>query len=248
VADRLALALVGAQGSSAIARVQFHPSTSYEDFVQGFRPDGNGGFVLRDGPFVRFCNAAKELPDIPHVFIIDELNRGNLSRIFGELMMLIETDKRGRKWEMALTYAPQGAKAFYVPENVYVIGLMNTADRSLAMIDYALRRRFSFFTLAPAFSADAFEATLLGRGVTEVMVGRIRNKMEKLNKLIVGTPALGVGYAVGHSYFVDGPTEGEDEEDWFNRVIAYEIAPLLEEYCFDAPETAAQWRKLLEAD
>jgi len=246
VADRLAHALADSQGASTIARAQFHPSTSYEDFVQGYRPDEKGSFVLRDGPFVRFCSTARDRPEARHVFVIDELNRGNLARIFGELMMLIEADKRGSKWEMPLAYALEGAKPFYVPKNVYIIGLMNTADRSLAMIDYALRRRFAFFNLVPAFSTDAFEKTLLGLRVTEPMVARIRNKMEVLNKEI--TQTLGAGYAVGHSYFTEGPAEGENEEDWFNRVIAYEVAPLLEEYWFDALPTAAKWREFLEAD
>ena len=248
VAERLARAFVGAAGTSAIRRVQFHPSMSYEDFVQGYRPDGKGGFDLRDGLFVRFCNVARGNPAVPHVFIIDELNRGNLARIFGELMMLIEPDKRGKDWEMPLSYAPADAALFYVPDNLHIIGLINTADRSLAMIDYALRRRFSFFTLSPAFSAPRFEEALVGRGVTKQMVARIRTKMESLNKEIVATPALGQGYAVGHSFFTDGPMEGEDEEDWFNRIIDCEIAQLLEEDRCDAPQTAAKWLELLMAD
>ena len=150
--------------------VQFHQSYSYEDFVQGLRPNNEGKFQLQDGVFFRFCKKAAE-EDRPYVFIIDEVNRGNLSRILGELMMLIEADKRGPDWEVVLTYNEAGEK-FYVPNNVYIIGTMNTADRFLAMVDYALRRRFSFLTLDPAYNTESFRDHLEGRGVPDTLVDK----------------------------------------------------------------------------
>lgn len=246
IGDRLALALCGGDGTQRMMRVQFHPATSYEDFVQGYRPDGSGGFVMREGPFVRFCQAAQKDTSQPYVFVIDELNRGNLARILGELMMLIEHDKRGPHWRMPLAYSDSAAEPFYVPDNVHIVGLMNTADRSLAMVDYALRRRFAFFTLTPAFSDAGFADALKAKGVTPEMVARIRERLQAVNEAITAT--LGAGYAVGHSFFTSGPASGESEEDWYSRVIAYEVGPLLDEYWFDDPEQAAKWRSQLDAD
>ena len=245
VAGRLAKALIGGDIEQTVMRVQFHPSTAYEDFVQGYRLNGSGGFALRDGPFVRFCRTATARRSVPHVLIIDEFNRGNLGRILGELMVLIEPDKRGREYEMPLVYAVEGTPHFHVPDNVFLLGLMNTADRSLAMIDYALRRRFAFFTLRPAFSSTAFEQELLRKRVTAEMVSRIRTKMEDLNRAIEETQALGRGFVVGHSFFTDGPAAAEREEDWYTRVVETEILPLLEQYWFDSQETVDSWRKKL---
>jgi hypothetical protein len=156
VAKHLTYLLLEAKDSARIEAVQFHQSYSYEDFVQGYRPDGNGGFALRDGIFYRFCEKAKLSPSRPHVFIIDEINRGNLSKILGELMLLIEYDKRGPSWAASLTYTRPDEPRFFVPKNVYLLGMMNTADRSLSIVDYALRRRFSFFSLEPMFGSAKF--------------------------------------------------------------------------------------------
>lgn len=139
--------------------VQFHQSYSYEDFVRGYRPSENGGFNLKNGIFYQFCDRARN-DDRPHVFIIDEINRGNFSKILGELMMLIEHDKRAPRYAVPLVYQREGEADFYVPGNVYIIGLMNTADRSLSMVDYALRRRFSFIDLVPAFGAEKLNQRL----------------------------------------------------------------------------------------
>ncbi|GHV36835.1 hypothetical protein FACS1894187_12170 [Synergistales bacterium] len=150
-AKRLAFSIIGKEDDRRVKIVQFHQSYSYEDFVMGYRPDGRG-FCLAEGPFYQFCKIAeKDDDDRPYFFIIDEINRGNLSKIFGELLMLIENDKRGEKNALRLLYKDED---FFVPENVHIIGMMNTADRSLAMIDYALRRRFVFFDMEPAFDSD----------------------------------------------------------------------------------------------
>ena len=236
IARRLAWALIGRKEPGRIQLVQFHQSYSYEDFVQGWRPNEQGGFVLRDGVFRRFCQRAAEDPaKEPFVFVIDEINRGNLSRILGELMMLIESDKRGPAHAIPLTYSAD--ETFYVPENVHVLGLMNTADRSLAMVDYALRRRFGFIDLAPAFGKERFTQYLLEQEVPEAIVSRINSRMGALNDAIrEDRRNLGPGYEIGHSFFVPSGDEENLDETWYRAVITTEIAPLLREYWFDQPE------------
>ena len=172
IARRIAWCLIGRKDSNPVEMVQFHQSYAYEDFVQGWRPTETGGFTLRNGVFFEFCKRAGKSPGTPFVFIIDEINRGNLSRIFGELLMLIEADKRGSEYAIPLTYSATGER-FAVPDNVHVLGLMNTADRSLAMVDYALRRRFAFETLRPAYRTEEFKEYLIEAGVDRSLVNRI---------------------------------------------------------------------------
>ena len=236
IARRIAWCLIGRKDNSSIEMVQFHQSYAYEDFVQGYRPTDDGGFELKEGVFHRFCERARANSETPHVFIIDEINRGNLSRIFGELLMLIEHDKRSENFAVALTYSDH---RFHVPENVYILGMMNTADRSLALVDYALRRRFAFESLEPAYGTDygqkAFEKHLTDKGANPNLVRRITDRMGKLNERIRKDNELGRGFQIGHSYFV--PSEGEEpSEDWYRRVVDTQIAPLLREYWFDSPD------------
>ena len=240
VAKRLAYALMGEKDDERIDMVQFHQSYSYEDFVQGLRPDTKGNFTLRDGVFYRFCKKAED-DDRPFVFIIDEINRGNLSRIFGELMMLMESDKRGPEWSIALTYGGDGER-FFIPDNVYIIGTMNTADRSLAMVDYALRRRFAFLSLTPAYDTDDFRDYLDSVGVPDTLIMKITGRIGRINEVIAkDTRGLGPGFCIGHSYFC--PRDGDEPtEDWYRRVVTYEIVPLLEEYWFDDIEKVEQAR------
>lgn len=232
MARRLAWCLQGYKDSSRIQLVQFHQSYSYEDFVQGYRPTEEGGFKLRNGVFYQFCKRAEQEPNKRFVFIIDEINRGNLSRIFGELLMLIESDKRGKGYEVVLANS-QDEERFSVPENVYVLGLMNTADRSLAMVDYALRRRFAFETLNPAFESRKFREYLLEADVERDLIDLIVERFSDLNSSIREDTDLGPGFQIGHSFFV--PEESADEE-WYATVIETQIAPLLHEYWFDRPD------------
>jgi len=240
MADRIAWCLIERKDSAPIEMVQFHQSYAYEDFVQGYRPTETGGFKLRDGVFHRFCERARRDPETPHVFIIDEINRGNLSRIFGELLMLIEADKRSERYAVSLTYADPSSGRFHIPDNVYILGMMNTADRSLALVDYALRRRFAFATLNPAYSTEhgkkAFRDYLEGQGVAGELVTRIIERMAELNEEIANDPELGRGFRVGHSYFV--PTDRDDSRDetWYETVVDTQIEPLLAEYWFDSQE------------
>lgn len=220
--------------------VQFHQSYTYEDFIQGIRPTDKGHFDTKEGVFYRFCEKAKITPDKPHFFIIDEINRGNLSKIFGELMMLIEADKRGKKYAMPLTYSKRD-ETFYIPENVYIIGTMNTADRSLALVDYALRRRFAFISIEPNFD-NAFKTFLQQNNVSSTLANHIASKMTSLNENIAQENTLGKDFKIGHSYFCDFPEDlnEENEKEWFEEVVEFEVKPLLEEYWFDKPNKVSE--------
>ena len=241
LARRLAYALLGQKDRSRVAMVQFHQSYAYEDFVQGYRPrEGTSGFYRQDGLFLDFCNRARTDIARPYVFIIDEINRGNLSKIFGELLMLIECDKRGSEYAIRLTYSTAHDAPFSVPENVHVLGLMNTADRSLAIVDYALRRRFNFFTLAPQFDSFTFRQHLTDQGAPEVILSQVIDRMSALNHEICSDDSnLGEGFAIGHSFFCP-PTLPSDWQKWYLDVVRHEVAPLLREYWFDDPAKAQQ--------
>lgn len=235
-AKRLAYSMMGQADPSRVEFVQFHQNYSYEDFMLGYRPDGSG-FKLTEGVFYRFCQKASNDPEREYFFLIDEINRGNLSKIFGELMMLIESDHRGEKITLAYNGMP-----FYVPENLYIIGMMNTADRSLALIDYALRRRFSFFEMEPAFTSDGFlhYQAALDNETFDALVEQIK----KLNLEIKNDPVLGPGFRIGHSYFcLDAPAACTT--DWMCSVVEFDILPTLAEYWFDAPDKLHRWEENL---
>lgn len=247
IAKHLAYTLMGERNTDCIEAVQFHQSYGYEDFVQGYRPDQSGGFTRRDGSFFRFCMKALQQPDRPFVFIIDEINRGNLSKILGELMLLLEADKRSADWAVQLTYATEGEPRFHIPDNVFLIGMMNTADRSLSLVDYALRRRFAFITMGPQFASEGFRSTLEDYGVPNEIITKIIVRMTELNDAIANDRLnLGEGYRIGHSFFV--PTGYiDDPEAWYNLTVETEVRPLLEEYWFDEKDKADQWiNRLLE--
>lgn len=249
IARRLAYLLMGEKDPQRVGMIQFHQSYSYEDFVQGYRPDGNG-FQRKDGIFHTFCQQAALLPDKKHVFIIDEINRANLSKVFGEIMMLIEHDKRGENWSIPLTYSVSNDERFYVPANVYIIGLMNTADRSLAVVDYALRRRFSFVDIDPGFETGQFRNYLLSNGAEELFIEALCSKLVRLNEQITSeADILGKGFRIGHSYFCTGLDMGTlPDMNWFREIIHTDIAPLLEEYWFDAPDKRLEWIEILLGD
>lgn len=231
-AKRLAYSIMGAKNDDHIQFVQFHQNYSYEDFVEGYRPAASG-FVRTDGIFKRFCIDAADAPDEKFFFIIDEINRGNLSKIFGELLMLIEKDYRGQAATL-----PYSGRSFTVPKNLYIIGMMNTADRSLAMIDYALRRRFSFVDMEPGFDTKGFKEYLSSKGNTTM--GALVEKVEELNEDIKQT--LGKGFCIGHSYFVfDEPCS----DTLLRSIVKYDILPMLAEYWFDDEEQYETWASRL---
>jgi 5-methylcytosine-specific restriction protein B len=236
LARMLAYALMEEKTNSRIQFVQFHQTYSYEDFVRGYRPmsDEGGKFGLQDSVFFKFCKQAETDPERDYVFIIDEINRGNLSQIFGELLMLIEADKRGPEHEIDLVYQRPNERRFFVPSNVYIVGLMNLADRSLAVVDYALRRRFAFVTLIPQYESTMFRAWILDRGMTSELVDLIVHRMGGLNQEIRDDGLLGENYQVGHSFFCP---KGSDfsglGRKWYDEIVHTEIIPLLKEYWFD---------------
>ena len=234
VAKKIAYQMMKQTDDTKIEMVQFHQSYSYEDFIQGIRPSGNT-FRVKNGVFHNFCKKAENDPDNKYFFIIDEINRGHLSKIFGELMMLIETDKR-EKYKVHLTYSEKDDAPFFVPENLYLIGTMNTADRSLAIVDYALRRRFRFITLKPNFN-QKFSDSLHSNGFSNEFIQSIISKINTLNEEIKSDKNLGEGFQIGHSFFCSNKNS-KSEKEWFEDIVKYEIAPLLEEYWFDDTETS----------
>lgn len=241
IARKLAYALMAEVDNNRLEMVQFHQSYSYDDFVRGYRPTPGqaGSFALQNGLFFEFCQKAAQDPDREYVFIIDEINRGNLSLIFGELLMLLEGDKRGPEFAVPLVYRHPDEPRFFIPANVYVIGLMNVADRSLAMVDYALRRRFAFVTLHPQYESRLFQQWLLDRLMPAGTVELITTRMNALNREIREDPLLGENYQVGHSYFCPkGDNFAGLDDAWYLRIVATEIAPLLKEYWFDNPQRA----------
>lgn len=235
-AKRLAFSLMGEKDTSRVKMVQFHQSYSYEDFIMGYKPTDTG-FALQYGPFYNFCKEAEQDSDRAYFFIIDEINRGNLSKIFGELLMLIETDKRGDK--LRLLYKNE---LFNVPKNVHIIGMMNTADRSLAMIDYALRRRFAFMELKPAFHSDVYQEFLAN--AHHPALNRLVTLIEQLNRQIAEDEGLGRGFVIGHSYLY---TSKHVDITWLETVVEYELIPLLEEYWFDYPDQVEEWSNKLRS-
>ena len=222
-AERLAYTLMGEKDKQRVEMVQFHQNYSYEDFILGYKPNSDGGFELKHGVFYKFCKKALNTPDKEFFFIIDEINRGNLSKVFGELLMLIENSYRGKEIKLAYT-----DELFTVPKNLYIIGMMNTADRSLAMIDYALRRRFSFFEMHPGFATEGFKRyqSQLSSEKLDKFIQGIQNLNEVINK----DDSLGNGFCIGHSYFCN---QAEFSTEWLENVLEYDIEPMLKEYWFD---------------
>lgn len=239
MAKRLAYSMMGEKNTERVMMVQFHQSYSYEDFVMGYRPSKEG-FDIKHGSFYEFCKKAAEDSENDYFFIIDEINRGNLSKIFGELFMLIENDKRGDKNKIRLVYSNE---FFYIPENVHIIGLMNTADRSLAMIDYALRRRFAFFDLKPGFDSDGFKQ--YQDELSDEAFDNLVSVMKELNYDIKQDESLGEGFRIGHSYLCNFKAENVEEK--LNYVIEYELIPLLKEYWFDEAEKISYWSDRLRS-
>lgn len=235
-AKRLAYVMMGAKDKSRVATIQFHQNYSYEDFIMGYKPVG-ADFQLQTGVFYDFCEEARQDPGRDYFFIIDEINRGNLSKIFGELLQLIESDYRGEETLLAYNHMP-----FSVPKNLYLIGMMNTADRSLALIDYALRRRFSFFEMEPGFLTNGFKE--YSARINDETFDALVTQLISLNKEIASDPALGKGFRIGHSYLC--MPEGEEySPEWLQAVVLYDIIPTLQEYWFDDPEKANSWENTL---
>ena len=244
---RLAWALCNERGSKRVHVLQFHPSLTYEDFVRGWRPSSASGLVLADGPFLDMCTEARAHAEHLYVLVIEEINRGNPAQIFGELLTLIEADKRAPEQAMSLAYPRPNEEPFFVPRNLYLIGTMNVADRSLALVDMALRRRFAFIELKPLFAEDWVEH-VSGLGYDRDLLETYGERLKALNDEITKDNALGRQYCVGHSYFTPSVTleTGLTTDGWWQRVVDTDVRPLLEEYWFDRSSLAeAACQKLL---
>jgi len=210
----------GDDAVGAITKLTFHPSYSYEDFVEGFRPHdtGEGSLSLRltDGIFKRVCQAALAQPSRKFLLLVDEINRANLAKVFGELVTLLEVDKRGM-----LVTLPQSKESFCIPPNVYLLGTMNTADRSIKLLDAALRRRFAFIELMP--NIEVLRGAKVG-------LLALDDFLEELNRRIAKSE--GREKQIGHSFLLEGEEPLVDADE-FARRFRQEILPLLQEYCYD---------------
>ena len=236
-AKRLAYAILGEQDDSRVKQIQFHQNYSYEDFVMGYKPEVDGKFKLTKGIFYEFCKQAEMDSEKPHFLIIDEINRGNMSKIFGELLQLIEADYRDQPIQLAYN-----KQRFSVPSNLYIIGMMNTADRSLAMIDYALRRRFCFYKMQPAFHSQGFRN--FQTELNNPLINKVIEQIKQLNEVIKADASLGEGFEIGHSYFcVLKPTDKLEQD--IRDIVKYDIIPMLEEYWFDDKKSLETQRGLL---
>lgn len=236
-AKKLVYSLIGTKSDDKILSVQFHQSYSYEDFIMGYRPTNNG-FELKTGAFYDFCKIAEKDSENNYYLIVDEINRGNLSKIFGELFVLIEGDKRSTE-SVKMLYS---GEKFSVPSNLFLIGLMNTADRSLAMMDYALRRRFAFFTIKPGFETDGFRDYQLR--LSNPKFNKLINCIKELNKYISRDESLGDGFCIGHSYFCNIENLSDER---LNSIVEYEIIPLLNEYWYDEHSKVEEWANNLRS-
>lgn len=241
LAKRLAFALMGQKDDSKVRAVQFHPNLSYEDFVRGWRPTGEGKLSLADGVFMEAIKAARKEPSSKFLVVIEEINRGNPAQIFGELLTLLEAGKRTPSEALELCYpdADGVRRPVHIPENLYVIGTMNIADRSLALVDLALRRRFAFVGLEPRLGSVWRQWVVKSCGIDEALVTEIEQRIADLNERIVSDARLGKQFRIGHSYVTPvHRVEAGDTKKWFRQVVETEIGPLLEEYWFDAPDEA----------
>ena len=248
LAKKLAFALMGTKNKDRIERIQFHPNISYEDFVRGYRPDGEGKLKLVDGPFLVLAEKARNDPDNRYVCVIEEINRGNPANIFGEMLTLLEADKRNPEEALTLSYTQDSSKPYYIPDNLYVIGTMNVADRSIALVDLALRRRFGFCYLKPIFDKIWKDWVHKQCGIDLEILNEIGKRLESLNEIIEKDELLGPHFKVGHSYVT--PREGniDDPKEWFRRVVEHDIGPLLDEYLIGGSENIKDARDKLLKD
>ena len=248
LAKRLAFALLGHRDEGRIRHLQFHPNLSYEDFVRGHRPV-KGRLELTDGPFLEVTRGARDDPEHAYVMVIEEINRGNPAQIFGEMLTLLEADKRTPDEALALAFPRDESERVHVPPNVYLIGTMNVADRSLALVDLALRRRFAFVDLEPVFGESWRRWMRDQGGFDDGFLRNVADRMDTLNEAISADASLGRQFRVGHSYLTVPPeTRIASPEAWYREVVETEIGPLLREYWFDQPDKADAREKHLLAD
>jgi len=246
LAKRLGYALMGQKDESKLRSVQFHPNLTYEDFIRGYRPNVQGRLAIVDGPFMEIVQAASKQPENVHVLVIEEINRGNPAQIFGEMLTLMEADKRTPDESLELSYRKYPGERVSVPGNVYIIGTMNIADRSLALVDLALRRRFAFIELEPVFDEQWRSWVRAKIPISENMLAEIEQRIRNLNKTIEIDQSLGKQFRIGHSFFTPSiANEIRDSSEWFRQIVETQIGPLLDEYWFDQLDKAAMARNQL---
>jgi len=244
LSKRMAFALIGKRIEEKVKAVQFHPNLSYEDFVRGWRPVGDGKLALVDGPFLEMIERAKKEPGAKYVIVIEEINRGNPAQVFGEMLTLLESDKRKISEALELSYRRSEDEKVYIPENLFVIGTMNIADRALALVDLALRRRFAFIDLEPALGSRWRYWVHINFDIEMEILKEIEDRILMLNKKISEDSSLGPQFQIGHSY-VTPTSKIENGRIWFRQIVETEIGPLLEEYWFDNRETALKTKEEL---
>lgn len=249
LAKRLGYALIGAKSRNLLRAIQFHPTLAYEDFVRGWRPSGDGKLTLEDGIFLDIVNAAQADPGHDHVLVIEEINRGNLAQIFGELLTLLESEKRTPDEALELSYRKPNEPPFYLPENLYIIGTMNLADRSLAIVDFALRRRFAFAELEPMLNSQWSQWVSSKNGISQEFLELLAGRIRALNDRIGEDRTLGDQYRIGHSFFTPHTTSRiDDPQAWLQRTVLSELRPLLNEYWFDDADRVQKETALLLGD
>lgn len=215
IAKKMAFSMLGKKDSGKILNVQFHPNYSTDDFIEGFRPDDIAIYKYRQGCFKAFCESARNDRNNKYFLLIDEINRGDVIKIFGDTFMLLEPDKRGKENYVELHASKE---RFYIPENLYIIGTMNIADKEQSMSDYAVRRRFSFYNVEPMFDNEAFMEECRKSSLVNDVVTIIK----ELNASLEGNRQI------GHCYFCN-----VKDEKTFIRTVKYELIPLIEEYFKD---------------
>lgn len=248
LARRLAYALIGHKNRPDAVRVmQFHPSLSYEDFVRGWRPSGDGRLLLVDGPFMKMVRAAIADPSTPHIMVIEEINRGNPAQVFGEMLTLIESEKRTPAEALELSYTRSDDERVHVPANLFIIGTMNVADRSIALVDLAFRRRFAFHDLQPTLNDSWVHWVTTNTSLDKAFLLEVQNRVGALNDMIAADRQLGRQFQIGHSYVTPSiELDIENGREWFRRIVATEIEPLLNEYWFDSQDAVDKAVSLLE--
>ena len=253
LAKEIAKEMIGAKtdedllNSDQFGFVQFHPSYDYTDFVEGLRPtkpdeNGNIGFELKDGIFKKFCQKAKDKTDKNFVFIIDEINRGEISKIFGELFFSIDPDYRGEKGSVKTQYSnlhEEINEMFYVPENVFIIGTMNDIDRSVESFDFAMRRRFVWREITAEESQQMFN--------NESWKEEAIKRMNKLNEAIGNIEGLNSSYHIGAAYFKNNLTKYNNDNDKWNKLWDLHLKPLLSEYLRGMSDQEKKLQSLVES-
>ena len=223
IARRMAFSIIGSKDDEKMLNIQFHEMYSNDEFIEGYRPDDIGIYKYKRGCFKRICNKARNNPDQKFFVIIDEINRGNIPKIFGEAFSLIEIDKRGKENYIELSCSRE---RFYVPENLYIIGTMNTYDDNLSLSDYALRRRFCFFTINPVFDNENFKTFYMQNPLLAKVIEKIKEINMELNE----------DMQIGHSYFCKPMPDSE-----IKMLVKYSVIPLLKEYFKSEPEKYKKW-------